>query len=155
MVNKVENNKLNVYDRDSHSLIALTFNGLGLRTIDKFSDSYLPEYMGKFEFSYNIYYFSHWSTIYAIDFDNGNQTQGLQLSNPESLFRPKFRIIDKSLQSDSMSLCSNADCSQLCLPINKTNYRCVCSERNFLCETKVSLKYLNYLYLALFSIFHF
>ena len=121
----------------------IAFNGNDLQVIYNFSKQLNIE-INNFDLLYKRIYFNDLKTIYSINIDKGYTSQKLNLTTPELLQMPKFRIIDKSRQPDSSSLCSNADCSQLCLPINKTNYRCVCSAKKYLCDLNVSFTQMIY-----------
>ena len=137
------NNRLLFYDSSHYSIYSIAFNGNDIQVIYEFSKE-LNFQIENFDLLYKQIYFNDLKTIYSLDVDKRHTSQKVNLTTPEILERPNFRIIDKSRQPDSSSLCSNADCSQLCLPINKTNYRCVCSAKNYLCDLNVSFAQMIY-----------
>ena len=113
---------------------SISINGNDFKEIGKYETTYVV----KSDYFNNAYYFGNESEINYIDLNKGNVFKTLLISNNVRLLWPIFKIIHKSLQPNSSNGCSSADCSQLCLPTNKTNYECVCSEHKYLCDNRVS-----------------
>ena len=138
----MKNETLFFYDISLYSIYSIAFNGKDILLIYQISKE-LNIQIENFDLLYKKIYFNDMKMIYSVDIDKRYKPQNVNLTTPEILQMPKFRIINKSRQPDLSSLCSDANCSQICLPINKTNYRCVCSAKNYLCDSNVSFVKIN------------
>ena len=145
-----KNNVLILCD-ERFTLFTIGFDGNDFKQIVKFPNKKLLNIPGTYDYIFESYFFAHqldenFTNILKYDFNTNEEKEILQISNSKSKFKyqlSKFRIIHKSRQPDSINRCSNASCSQLCLPINYTNYRCVCNKnQDNLCVEYVSKFYL-------------
>jgi hypothetical protein len=57
-----------------------------------------------------------------------NETRFNKFSTAQTDYFRSFKIIDSSLQPNSINRCFNNNCSHLCIPISLNQYRCVCPQ---------------------------
>ena len=132
------------------TILLIDFNGNNVTEIGEFEYIKDDKYGFGNDFINNFYYYSNECNIHKIEVNISTHSVVNLLSNEQPLYRPKFQFIDESLQPNSSNRCSSAGCSQLCLPINETNYKCVCSEHKYLCDNRVS--FLKLIYNSIFII---
>ena len=142
-----ENDILVLCDYKVFTLYTINFDGSGFTPIYENPDISLRTYKGIYDFIYNTYFFAYKrennSTIISkYNFKSNNLSEAMRISNSKSNMPNKvsiFRIIHKSCQPYTIDRCAKANCSHICLPINHTNYRCVCGENKEICTEYVSI----------------
>ncbi len=135
-------------DNSSKKFLSIDFEGNDLQTIlqseELFTESYFMEIFGE-----DIYWsnYIHNSILKTNKFGlNGTRLNYLVKSRNDEEFE-SIKIIDSSLQPNSINRCQNANCSHLCIPIGIDQYRCVCSQneiyRQQICAQSVKYKNQN------------
>ena len=62
-----------------------------------------------------------------------------------------FKVFHPDRQPQSPNVCNDNKCSHICIPLNETQYKCVCPTNSYMnhggiCNTEVSLRLLQSYY---------
>jgi len=134
------------YDYQFNSLGSMDFNGNHFRVIYESMNMVFVDHYSSFDLFNNYIYYcckelnTTSRTICKIDVNERDISESFDIIDRDLKVRLDFHVIDQSNQPDSDDRCLNSNCSDLCLPINVTHYRCVCqkSKQNDSCIESVS-----------------